>query len=154
MAHHHGEYPLTLMCRVLSVARSTFYAWRCRGSSRRAREDAMLRVLLVAQHERCRQEYGARPHRQELAVAGHRVARRRVGRLMRASGVAAVTPPRRPAAPAGDPTLVAAPNRLDRQFTVLTRSPRRGCCTTPTVAVCTAVHVISTRWPRTARSSV
>ncbi len=118
IAHHQREYPLTLMCRTLAVARSTFYAWQCRAPSLRAREDAQLRVLLAAQHQRARGEYGTRPHQQALAEAGHGVSRRRIARLMRESGVAAVMPRRWHATPRRDPTRAAAPNRLARQFAV------------------------------------
>lgn len=122
MARHEGEYPLTLMCRVLSVARSTFYAWRGRRPSPRAHVDATLRVLIAAHHDRARQEYGARPHREDLAAVGYAVSRRRVGRLMRESGVVAVTPRRRPARPSSAPSGTAAPNRLAQQFTVRERN--------------------------------
>lgn len=122
IAHHRGAYSLTLMCRVLSVARSTFYAWGARKPSRRAQEDATLRGLIAAHHDRCGHEYGARPHRQDLAAVGYAVSRRRVGRLMRESGVAAVTSPRRPARLPSESTVVAAPNRLARQFTVRERN--------------------------------
>lgn len=118
MARHRSEYPLTLMCRVLSVSRSTFYAWHGRAPSRRATEDATLQGLLAATHRRCRGEYGARPHRRELAEAGHRVSRRRVRRLMQESGLTAVTPHRWKVTTVSDPTRVAAPNLLDRQFRV------------------------------------
>ncbi len=118
IARHHGEYPLTLMCRVLSVPRSTFYAWRGREPSPRAREDAALRVLIGANHHRAREEYGARSHRRELADAGHRISRRRTRRLMLESGCEAVMPRRWKVTTVSDPRRRAAPNRLKRQFAV------------------------------------
>src|SRR5690606_29983478 len=48
IARHRGEYPLTLMCRVLDVAPSGFYAWETRGPSVRAQTDAALRVRIAA----------------------------------------------------------------------------------------------------------
>ena len=118
IARHDGEYPLTLRCRVLAVARSTFYAWRGRPPSLRAESDAALRVLLAAQHKQPGHGYGPRPHRHDLAVAGYAVSRRRVGRLMRESGLVAVPASRRPARRPSEPPVPAAPNRLDQQFTV------------------------------------
>ncbi|HRP08197.1 MAG TPA: IS3 family transposase [Gemmatimonadales bacterium] len=118
IAHHHGEYPLTLMCRVLSVPRSTFYAWRGREPSQRAGEDATLRVLIAANHQRARQEYGARNHRRELAEAGHCISRRRTRRLMVESGCEAVMPRRWKVTTVSDPRKRAAPNRLNRKFAV------------------------------------
>jgi putative transposase len=118
IAHHRGEYALTLMCRVLSVPRSTFYAWRSRGPSSRTAEDAKLRVLITATHRSAGEEYGARRHRDELADAGHHISRRRTVRLMRESGCEAVTPRRWKVTTTSDPAQRAAPNLLDRQFTV------------------------------------
>jgi transposase InsO family protein len=118
IAHHHGEYPLTLMCRVLSVPRSTFYAWQRRGPSPRAVEDAALRVLIGAQHRASHEEYGARRHRQELAEAGHRLSRRRTGRLMREGGHEALRPGKWQVTTQSDPQQAAVPNLLDRQFAV------------------------------------
>ncbi len=118
IAHHHGEYPLTLMCRVLSVPRSTFYAWRGRGPSQRAGQDAVLRVLIVANHQRARQEYAARNHRRELREVGHRISRRRAGRLMQEGGCEAVMPRRWKVTTVSDSKQIAAPNPLDRHFFV------------------------------------
>jgi hypothetical protein len=86
IARHRGEYPLTLMCRVLSVSRSAFYAWRDRPPSERARTDAKLKVLIASTHRHAREEYGTRPHQRELREAGYRLSRGRVGRLMREAG--------------------------------------------------------------------
>lgn len=43
-----GEYPLILMCRVLSMSRAAFYAWQQRPPSARAQEDRRLSVALAA----------------------------------------------------------------------------------------------------------
>jgi len=118
MARHRDEYPLTLMCRVLKVSRSAYYAWQSRPPSARARMDAKLRVLIAATHRQVRQEYGARPHRQELQEAGYRLSRRRVGRLMKEAGCEAWRRRRRPRTTAETPGLPAAPNLLDREFRV------------------------------------
>ena len=120
IARHRGEYPLTLMCRVLDVSRAGFHAWQRRAPSARATTDAGLRVRIAATHRRARQEYGARLHRQELHAAGVRVSRRRAGRLMREAGCVAVRPRQWQVTTQTDPTLRVAPNRLARQFTVPT----------------------------------
>ncbi|MEX1103044.1 MAG: IS3 family transposase, partial [Dehalococcoidia bacterium] len=118
IARHRGEYPLTLMCRVLEVSRSAFYAWRARGPSDRARTDAELRLIIAANHRRAREEYGARRHRRELRVGGRHVSRRRVGRLMSEASCAAWRPRRWKVTTRSDETLPVAPNWLARQFTV------------------------------------
>jgi len=78
----------------------------------------MLRLLITATHRRTREEYGARPHRQELRDAGHRISRRRVGRLMREAGCAAWRPRRWQVTTRSDATLSAAPDRVERKFAV------------------------------------
>src|SRR5690242_300613 len=42
MAQHRHEYPVTLMCRVLEVSVSGYYAWSKRLPSQHSREDADL----------------------------------------------------------------------------------------------------------------
>lgn len=118
IARHRGEYPLTLMCRVLHVARSAFYAWQRRAPSRRAQDDAALRVRIAATHRQAREEYGTPRHQHELRTAGHRLSRRRIGRLMREAGCVVKAPRRWHVTTRTDPKLPVAPNRLDRQFTV------------------------------------
>jgi transposase InsO family protein len=120
IARHRGEYPLTLMCRVLAVARSGFHAWATRPPSRRAQRDAALRVQIAATHRRSREAYGARSHQKELADAGIRLSRRRTRRLMEEAGCVAVQPRRWRVTTQADPRLPVAPNRPARQFTVTT----------------------------------
>ncbi len=43
-----ATYPVTLLCRVLAVARSAYYAWACRGVSARATADATLTTRIAA----------------------------------------------------------------------------------------------------------
>jgi putative transposase len=94
IARHRGEYPLTLMCRVLDVAPSGFYAWETRGPSVRAQTDAALRVRIAAMHTRSRQEYGARLHQQALRATGQHISRRRTRRLMQEAQCVALQPRR------------------------------------------------------------
>jgi putative transposase len=120
IARHRGEYPLTLMCRVLDVAPSGFYGWQDRAPSRRAQTDAVLRVQIAAMHARSGQEYGARSHQQALQAAGQRVSRRRTRRLMQEAQCTALQSRRWQVTTQTDAALPVAPNRLARHFTVAT----------------------------------
>jgi putative transposase len=55
IAEHGHEYSITLMCQVLEVSVSGFYAWLKRSPSRHSREDAYLaeQVKTVFQANRC-----------------------------------------------------------------------------------------------------
>lgn len=118
IARHRGEYPLTLMCRVLAVSPSGFHASQTRPAAARSTVDAALRVQIAATHQRAHHEYGARLHRRELRATGQWISRRRTRRLMQEAGCVAVTARRWQVTTHADPALPVAPNRLDRQFTV------------------------------------
>ena len=80
---HRGAWPVTVMCRVLKVSCSGFYAWQGRPRSRRALEDERLTVQIVATFQKSRETYGSPRVHAELRAEGSRVSRKRVERLMR-----------------------------------------------------------------------
>jgi putative transposase len=45
-----ARHSVPMLCRMLRVSRSGYYAWRRRGPSRRALEDARLGTLIVSSH--------------------------------------------------------------------------------------------------------
>lgn len=118
IARHRGEYPLALMCRVLQVARSAYYAWQGRGPSRRSVDDQVLSERIRHHFERTDRDYGSPRIRQELRAEQHRVGRDRIARLMREMGLSAAPRRRFVVTTQSDPSAVAAPNRLARQFAV------------------------------------
>jgi len=119
---HRGAFPLGLMCRVLAVARSGYYAWCQRAPSARARATLPLVGAIRAVHAASHGTYGSPRIHAALRAAGQRVGRHRVARLMRVAQV--VGRPRRPrprARPLGLGGL--ATNRLARQFAVARWQP-------------------------------
>lgn len=114
-----------MLCRVLGVSTSGFYAWRKRGPSSRARQDAELTRRIVRIHQASRGTYGApRVHAELTLGQGIRCSKKRVARLMRQAGLQGVHRrrlrgcTRRDAARAPYPDLVqrvfaaSAPNQL------------------------------------------
>jgi len=89
-----AHYSVALLCRVLQVAPSGFYAWRHRQPSHRALANATLTEQIQAIHERSRCTYGAPRVHAELQARKKRVSRKRVARLMRVAGLVG-RPPRR-----------------------------------------------------------
>ena len=79
-------FPVTVMCRVLRVSTSGFYAWRRRPESARAAGDRRLTVLVREAYEVGRRYYGSPRVHRELAAHGIRVSRKRVIRLMQQEG--------------------------------------------------------------------
>jgi putative transposase len=93
IAAEKANYPVALLCRVLQVASSGYYAWRHRQPSPRSLANAALTEQIRTIHKRSRGTYGAPRIHAELH-AEQPVSRKRVSRLMRAAGLAG-RPPRR-----------------------------------------------------------
>jgi putative transposase len=117
VAAYASEYPVRVMCRVLEVSRSGYYAWRTRPQSHRQRQDRLLAVRIAAIFRASRQSYGSPRVRAELRAQGVHCAAKRVARLMRQSGLSARPTRRRARTTLADPTLAVAPNLLNRDFT-------------------------------------
>lgn len=109
-------FPVALMCRLLGVSKSGFYAWRDRPDSARSRDDARLAVDIAAVHKRSRGRYGSPRVHAELCASGVRLGRKRVERLMREQGLRAR--PRRRFRKTTDSQHAdpIAPNLLERNF--------------------------------------
>jgi putative transposase len=82
-------YPVALMCRVLQVSRSGYYAWCKRPPAPRTLRDQTLALEVAAIHGESRGRYGSPRIHAELRERGQRTARKRVARLMRAAGLCA-----------------------------------------------------------------
>ncbi len=79
-----ATHSVGMMCRLLGVSRSGFYAWADRPMCARRRRDLELTGKICAIHHRSRETYGAPSIHAELADDhGLRVGRKRVARLMR-----------------------------------------------------------------------
>jgi len=76
-------YPVGVMCRVLEVSRSGYYAWRERPPSARKMADQALIIKIRHYFEASEETYGAERIHQDLQAAGIRCGRERVARLMR-----------------------------------------------------------------------
>lgn len=116
MKAHQAEFPIATMCRVLSVSRSGYYAWLKHTPCARVQQDARLTARIRQIHERSRGTYGAPRIHAELADDGLHVGRKRVARLMKAAQLAGVSRRRRLCTTRREPTAVAAPDLVQRDF--------------------------------------
>jgi putative transposase len=113
-----ASFPVTVLCKVLDVSRSGFYAWAERVPSARSLEDAKLRVHVAAAYELGRGAYGSPRIHRELRAAGFNVSRKRVARLMGELGLKSRRKRRYKATTDSNHTLPVAENVLDRKFEV------------------------------------
>jgi putative transposase len=84
---HREEFRVVLMCRVLQVSRSGYYAWLERGQSARARSNEELLREIRRVHVQSRRTYGSPRITDELRALGHVCNEKRVARLMRRAGI-------------------------------------------------------------------
>jgi putative transposase len=84
---HAQEFPVDLMCKVLEVSRSGYYAWRDRPASRQARRREALVQRIQAAHEGSRRIYGSPRIHAELAAEGVTCSKNTVAKLMKQQGI-------------------------------------------------------------------
>lgn len=106
-----------ILCKVLHVSTSGYYAWRQRGMSERAKEDRELTRIIVRIHQDSRGTYGSPRIHSELRLAeGIRCGKKRVARLMRQIGISGISRRRKPGITRKDPRRETYPDLVDRQF--------------------------------------
>ena len=120
-------FPVSVLCDVLSVSRSGFYAWSKRPAPQRKASDAHLAAEIVAAHRRSRGTYGSPRVHAELRARGLCVSRKRVERLMRERGLEARRKRRFRRTTDSNHAMPIAPNVLGRQFE--TKAPNQAWVT-------------------------
>lgn len=118
MERQKAKHSVLIMCRVLGVSTSGFYAWRGRGPSARVRQDAKLMKLIVEIHRESRGTYGAPRIHAELRIKyGIRCSKKRVARLMRKANLVGVHRRRLKGCTKRDPARPSYPDLVQRSFT-------------------------------------
>jgi putative transposase len=119
LTRHRREYPVRLMCRVLDVAPSGYYAWRRCGPTARAVADERLMLNVRVAFDRSNETYGAPRVHRELRADGLQVGKKRIARLMRQGGLVGHTPRRRGVSTTDSRhSEPIAPNVVARRFDV------------------------------------
>jgi len=80
-------YPMPMLCRVLDVSRSGYYAWLTRPLSRRAREEGRLEAEIRAAHKRTRETCGPERLQKDLAAHGVAVSIHSIRRIRKKHGI-------------------------------------------------------------------
>lgn len=105
------------MCPVLKVNRTSFHDWERRAPCDRTLTDAWLAEKIRQIHEQNRGVYGAPRIHAELRLEHNvRVGRKRVARLMKAAGIAGITPRKRWQTTIRIPGITPATDLVERQF--------------------------------------
>ncbi|EPV8601778.1 MULTISPECIES: IS3 family transposase [Enterobacter] len=115
---HRTVWGVMTMCRVLNVARAGFYAWLHNPVSARDKDNQRLLMLIRDSYSLSGGVYGYRRVHGDLNEIGETCGKNRVGRIMQLNQIKAVRGYKAPRRIAGRPSVVA-PNRVQRQFTVV-----------------------------------
>jgi putative transposase len=88
---HLQQFPVDLVCRVLEVSRSGYYAWQQRPPSETTLRQAALVAEIRQAHRESRGIYGSPRVQRELAARGVNCSENTVAKLMRREGIRSKT---------------------------------------------------------------
>lgn len=117
MDREKDNHDVTLMCRILGVSTSGYYAWRRRKPSKRALANERLAKLIVQIHEESRGTYGYPRIHAMLRKIGIRCSKKRVARLMKAAGLEGISRRKHRGTTRRNPRAAASPDLVHRRFT-------------------------------------
>lgn len=114
--NNENEFPIGLMCRLVSVSRSGYYQWKQRPISERTQANQLLADDIKRIFEDEKNRPGAPRIVQRLKQEGQSVGRHRVARIMRNHGWRAKAAKKYKATTNSSHSLPVAPNRLEQNF--------------------------------------
>ncbi len=110
-------YPVCMMCRLLRVSASGYYAWRTRSESSRTKSDRELMKEIRRIHQDSKGVYGSPRVHAELVAEGVKVGRHKVAGLMRLQRLRGCPKRRFRVTTQRDPSHPVAKNLLKQDFT-------------------------------------
>ena len=117
MSDHRALYPVRVMCRVLEVSSSGYYAWRRRGPSKRSKANAVLLKKIERFHKESDGTYGSPRIHADLKAENDGASLNRVARVMCAAGIQGVSPRKWTTTTVRGEDTRPAPDLVDRDFT-------------------------------------
>ena len=118
MTANQAEFSVRMMCEVLGVSPSGYYAWKHRPPSARTVDNDRLLSRMREIHRFSRETYGQPRMRAELRDDGWRVNHKRVRRLMRLAGLQGATRRKKWHTTKRDRDARPAPDLIERDFSV------------------------------------
>lgn len=82
-----GKIAVELMCKVLGVSRSGYYAWIKRPESERKKQNDVLIAEIRRIHDESRGTYGLPRIKEKLKILGRKCGKTRVAKLMKNAGI-------------------------------------------------------------------
>ena len=116
ISQHRSNYPLEIVCRILSVSRSGYLNSQRRTQSLRNLADFKLLLSIKVAHSKGRGVYGAVKIQAELSEQGIHVGINRIKRLRRLHGIYCIHKRKFKATTQSNHKLPVAPNLLNQQF--------------------------------------
>lgn len=116
MDRNRDRYSIQLMCRLLEVSRSGYYASKTRPESARSKRDRELMREIKKAHEESKGVYGSPRVKAELADKGYKVGRNRVAKLMRMERLRGIPKRSYHSTTQSDPSHSVAKNKLKQDF--------------------------------------
>jgi putative transposase len=113
---HRDELPVKLMCKVLEVSTSGYYAWRGRPPSKREMANRALTAKIQEEFKKSGETYGSPRIYQVMRKLGLMCSQNRVARLMSAADLKAKQTRRYRSTTKRNKADRAAPNILQRDF--------------------------------------
>ena len=110
------HFPVGMMCRLLSVSRSGYYAWKHRPPSGREQSDRLLAAEIKRVFDDEKGRAGAPRIARRLEDEGKSAGRHRVARIMRGNGWRAKAARKYKATTNSKHSLPVAPNLLEQDF--------------------------------------
>jgi transposase InsO family protein len=114
---HENQFPMGLMCRMVSVSRSGYYQWRQRPISAREQADQVLAKDIKRIFDDEKGRPGSPRITRRLQEEGLSTGRHRVARIMRDNGLRAKAAKKYKATTNSNHSLPVAPNLLEQNFT-------------------------------------
>jgi len=116
MKAYQANYTVAMLCRVLEVSESGYYAWRKRAPSQRRQSDVLLGDRIEALHRRSRSTYGRPRIHADLREQGVAVSGKRVARLMRERRISGASRRKSTITTIRSRDARPAPDLVDRNF--------------------------------------
>ena len=113
-----SQWPVAVLCKMLEISRSGYYAWTTRPEAPKEKADAEVVAEIRAAHKGGRGAYGSPRVVRALRKKGRQISQKRVARLMRKEGIVGRKKKRfRKTTDSNHPDPIA-PNVLARNFDV------------------------------------